>query len=251
MGDGWRLAQGTLTALPSRPPLRVDPQVASRAVLLAPAAVLPAAALVVGVLLLGRGLGLTPVAVAFAALAGLALATRAFHLDGLADTADSLTCSYDRERSLAVMRTGDTGPAGAAALVLVLGVQAGALAGLLALPRGPLLAGVAVCLSRLAHSLACRRGVPAARPDGLGAVYAGCLPTPRLVLAWALAGVVAAGTWWWAGLAWWHGLVGVAVAVTLVLALLRRAVRRLGGVNGDVFGASIEVALACLLVSAV
>ena len=250
MRDGWRLARGTLTALPSRPPVRVDRGVAARAVVLAPLAVLPVALLVTAVLAGGRALGLAPLAVAFVALAALALATRAFHLDGLADTADGLTSSYDAARSLAVMKTGDTGPAGAAAIVLVLGVQAGALVPLLALPRGPVVAGIAVCLSRLAHALACRPSVPAANPGGLGSAYAGCLSTPAVALLGLAAGLVAAGTWWWAGLAWWHGPVGVAVAAVVVLAVVRRAVRRLGGATGDVFGASIEVALACLLVSA-
>ena len=73
--------------------------------------------------------GLLPYAVAAVlALVAAALLSRALHLDGLADLADGLTSGHDRERSLEVMRRGDTGPAGAAALVLVLGLDAACLA---------------------------------------------------------------------------------------------------------------------------
>jgi adenosylcobinamide-GDP ribazoletransferase len=55
----------------------------------------------------------------------------------------------------------------------------------------------------------------------------------------------------WAGLEWWRGLVAAALACLVVVLLLRVAVRRLGGVTGDVYGASIELALATLLLGLV
>src|SRR5205085_6995031 len=103
-----------------------------------------------------------------------ALASRGLHLDGLADTADGLASSYDRERALAVMRRGDVGPAGAATLGLVLLVQVAALADLVS-PGGwsaAVVPAVAVVLSRCVLALVCARGVPAARPEGLGATVA-------------------------------------------------------------------------------
>ena len=102
-------------------------------------------------------------------MAVLVLGTRAFHVDGLSDTADGLTASYDRERSLEVMHSGTSGPAGGVAVLLVLGVQARRSRSLSAVPAGPVLVGVLVCVSRCALVLTCVRGVPAARPDGLGA----------------------------------------------------------------------------------
>lgn len=248
MGDGWRLALGTLTALPTPPPTRVDPAVARRSLLLAPLAAAPLGLLAGGLAWAGRGLGLAPLAVAVVVVAALVGGSRAFHVDGLADTADALTASYDAERSLAVMRSGDTGPAGVAAVVLALGAQAAAVAALLALAWGPLVVGVAVALARVAHSAACLRGVPAASGSRLAAPYAGSLGRPSAAAAWLLAAAALAAVGAVAGLDWWRGPVAVGVAVLLVTLLVRRAVRRLGGVTGDVFGASIELTLVVLLV---
>lgn len=224
--DAWRLAVGTLTALPVRPPGRVDRSVAGRAMLLAPLAVLPLGVLVSVVLLLGSWAGLPPLAVGFVAVGLLAAGSRALHWDGLSDVADGLTASYDPERSLAVMRTGASGPAGVLATVVVAGIQAAALAALSASTRGALLAGLLVCLSRCALWIVCCTLVPAARDDGLGVTYTGTVPLPVAVLGCVLLSVLG-------------GLV--------VAALARRTVRRLGGVTGDVFGAGIELALAVTL----
>jgi adenosylcobinamide-GDP ribazoletransferase len=183
------------------------------------------------------------------AVGALALSSRAFHLDGLADTADGLTASYDRERSLEVMRSGAAGPAGVGALVVVLGIQAAALAPLLA-GRGPVVAGVLVCVSRVAVTITCARGVPAARPDGLGASHAGSVPRPVAIAAWLASGAAAAATLAWADGTWWHLAIGFVVAAVAVALLILRAVRRLGGVTGDVYGAAIELTLAILLLSA-
>jgi len=226
--DAWRLAVGTLTALPVGPPTRVDRSVARRALLLAPIAVLPLGALVTAVLLLGDLAGLPPLAVAFVAVGALAAGSRALHWDGLSDVADGLTASYDAERSLAVMKSGTSGPAGVVATVVVLGTQAAALAALGTSTRGALLAGALVCLSRCALWVVCCSVVPPARADGLGVSFARTVPVPVAVVGGVLLSVVG----------------GVAVAL-----LVRRTVRRFGGVTGDVFGAAIEIALAVTLLA--
>lgn len=240
--DAWRLAVGTLTAVPVAPPRTVDARTAGRAMVLAPLAVLPLGALVAAVGLLGPELGLTALTTAVLAVAGLVAGSRAFHLDGLSDTADGLTASYDRRRSLEVMKSGSAGPAGVAAVVLVLGLQVAALTAVLRADRGWLVAGVLVCLSRSALALACTRGVPGARPDGLGATYVGSVRPLATVALWVVAAVLAYAA---CGPA---GVVAVVLAAAVVVLVLRRAVTRFGGVTGDVFGAAVELALATLLV---
>ena len=216
---------------------------------LAPLAVLPLGLAVALVLWAGRELGLPTLTIGLLAVGALALGSRAFHLDGLADTADGLTASYDRERSLEVMKSGAAGPAGVAALVVVLGIQAVGL-GALAYDRDPVLALVLVCASRVALTITCAHGVTAARPNGLGASHAESVPSPVVVAAWLAAGAVSAATLAWAGGTWWHVVIGFVVAAAAVGLIVLRATRRLGGVTGDIFGASIEVTLAILLLSA-
>lgn len=247
--DGWRLAAGTLTALPVPPPRTVGRPEARVAALLAPLAVLPLGVVVAGALELARLAGLPALVCGVLAVGALALGTRVMHWDGLSDVADGLTASYDAERSLAVMRTGTSGPAGTVAVIVVAALQAAALTGLPPSLRGALLAGVAVCLSRAALVLCCLRGVPAARPGGLGAAFAGTVPRTAALLVWAAGAVVLALVAHLAGLPWWRGPLAVAVAVAVVGLLVHRTTRRLGGVTGDVFGAAIELALAALLVA--
>jgi adenosylcobinamide-GDP ribazoletransferase len=216
-------------------------------VLLAPPAALPLGLAVAATLWLAQRLGLDPLACGFLAVGVLALGSRAFHLDGLADTADGLTASHDRERSLAVMKSGTVGPAGTAALIVILGVQAVGFAGL---AGEPLAAGVLVLASRAALALTCVRGVPAAPGSGLRGPFAGCISWPLAMLRWVSAAAIAGLVLALLGLPWTGVAVGFAIATVLVVLLIRRAVSRLGGVTGDIFGASIELTLAALVLAA-
>ena len=172
------------------------------------------------------------------------------HLDGLADTADGLSAGYDRERALEVMRRRDIGPSGVAAVILVLLLDAAALDTLLADVRGGALAGVAVLSSRSLLAWACARGVPSARPDGLGATVAGTVGHPALI-----AGTVAMAAFSAAA-----ALPGRSALVGRTgwsrrgrgrrLGVVRRAVAALGGITGDVLGAVVETGFAVALTTA-
>jgi len=247
--DAWLLATGTLTAVRVPPPSRVDRGVAGLAMLLAPLAVLPLGLAAAVVVLVAGGMGLPALATAYAVLVVLALGTRAFHWDGLADTADGLTASYSPARSLEVMRTGPVGPAGVVAVVLVSGLQASGLAAVVRHEQGWWVIGLLVCASRSALALACVRGVPAARADGLGVTHIGSVPVVAAVASLLLAAVVVGLAGSGLGAAW-ATVLGLVAMVAVVLALLLRCVRRLGGITGDVLGAAVEVSFAVLVLAA-
>lgn len=250
MLDAWRLSVGTLTALRVGHPQTVDRRVAAGAMVLAPLAVIPLGVAVGLVGWAGRELELSPLAVGVVMVGALALGSRALHLDGLSDVADGLTASYDSTRSLDVMKGGTSGPAGSAALVLVLGVQAASFAALLSVPLGPVVAGFLVCASRAILWVTCARGVPAARDGGLAASYVGTVPRVVAGAGWIVVALLSAGLLGQADVDWWRGLVVAAAGLTVGAALTYRCVRRFGGVTGDVFGAAIEVTLTTMLLAA-
>lgn len=247
MRDALRLAVGTLTVLPVRPPGRVDHVAAGWAMALASAvgAVLGLAA-VVAALLLRQMFGPLLVAVVLVGLLGLS--TRLIHWDGLADTADGLGSGRAAAGALEVMRRSDVGPFGVFALVFVSAVQVVALADLLA--RDALGAVVvATVLGRAALLPACRAGVPAARRDGLGSAVAGSVRPVQL----AVGGAVAAATLLLTALldpvlGWWEVLGAVVAGVVWAYAATAFLRRRLGGMTGDTLGALVETTTALALV---
>lgn len=249
MIDPLRMAVGTLTAVPVPAPRTIDSTVAGRAMLLAPLAVLPLAAAACVIVAAGQLVGLFPLATAVLAVGTVALGSRGLHLDGLADTADGLSASYDRERALSVMRRGDVGPMGVVTVVFVVLGQVAALTGAIVAGHGVFAAAAWVLVSRLMLAVCCMRGVPPARTEGLGSAVAGTVApwqgavalTGGLVLA-ALAGALA-------GLPLWRGALAVALATACAAALLARCVQRLGGSTGDVLGGCVEVAALGTLVA--
>lgn len=245
--NALRMALGTLTILPVRAPV-VDRATAGRGMVLAPLVGLLLALPVVVLLDLADS-ALSPLLTAALAVGLLALLTRAMHLDGLADTADGLGSGRPAEQALEVMRRGDVGPFGVVTLLVVLLVQVAALSQLIVSGDGPLAVAAALVVSRLALPLACLRGIPAARADGLGAAVAGSVSVPMALVAVALAfapGLVLLA------IGFEGSLPVLAVAPVGLLAGLLvgwRAVRRLGGVTGDVLGASVEATFTATLVA--
>jgi adenosylcobinamide-GDP ribazoletransferase len=138
------------------------------------------------------------------------------------------------------MKKSDIGPFGVAAIALTLLIQAAALP-----ESGPWAIIAAYAAGRLGVTLGCRRGVPAARPEGLGALVASTVPTPVVVAA---AAVVAAGAVWAVPGRPWQGPAAVAAALLVTALLLRHAVRRFGGITGDVLGAAVELTTTVTLI---
>ncbi|GAB2594917.1 adenosylcobinamide-GDP ribazoletransferase [Streptomyces capparidis] len=253
-GDGLRFAFGTLTVLRVRV-TRWDRPAARAGMLWAPAVGLvvggAAAALGAAVLELDGG----PLLAAAAAVAVPAVLTRGLHLDGLADTADGLGSNRPAPQALRVMKASDIGPFGVLALLFAVLAQVAATARLYESGWAAGSAGVvlAAITARLALTAACRTGVPAARPDGLGAAVCANVPVPAV--AALTAGVLAAGAAGGAVLAGpgWAGRAVLAVLAGLAAAelLLRRCRRRFGGVTGDVLGALAETAATAAVVAVV
>ena len=244
MRDALRLAVGTLTRWPVPAPRQIDRATARTAMTLAPLVGLPLALVAwvpLGLLSWWRGTNpLTALLSALLAITLLAYLTRALHLDGLADTADALGSGRPAAGALEIARRSDVGPFGVVTVVLVLGLQVTALALLVERGHGLPALALAVVTARLALVWASTPLLPA-RPDGLGALFAGSVPLGVPTL-WTLVLAAAVAVWqprWLLGLA----VAAAAAGVTLVTAR-----RRFGGVTGDVLGATVEVTTAGVLV---
>jgi adenosylcobinamide-GDP ribazoletransferase len=251
--SGLRLSVTLLTMIPLRGPA-AEPR---RATVAAAMAWAPAVGLLLGsvaaavLVTADRLFGAGPLTAAGLAVASLALLTRGLHLDGLADLADGLGSGQPAATALDIMRRSDIGPFGIVTLVLTLVIQVGALAHAEAAGdgRGPAALVAAAVTGRLALTWACRRGVAAARREGLGALVAGTV-RPALAVGITLAVLAAAVS------ALRTGFTGVTLPLAVVAGLAaafvlqRHAVRRLGGITGDVLGALIETAATVTLVVA-
>ena len=248
-----RLALGLFTVIPAGHIGDIDRRRARDAMLWAPIIGILIGSIAAAVLwgvhaLVPTSLGALLAAVASIGL--LAYLTRALHLDGLADTADALGSGKPADVALSIARRGDVGPFGVVTILVALLIQVAALAVLTEAGTGAIALVVAVATGRLAATLACTSGIPAARPEGLGALVAGTVPRWASA-AWASAAILAAtgvGVVLIPGAPW---TLPAAIVVGLVVALLlvRRSVRRLGGVTGDVMGAAVEVATTTALLA--
>lgn len=219
-----------------------------------------------GALALGSG----PLLAGVAGIAAVLALTRGMHVDALADTADGLGSYAGPERAREIMRSGSIGPMGAAVLVMVLLSEVAALGALVA--AGAWVAPVAaLVLSRCLPAVQLRRGIPASSTTGFGALLAGsqsraavlvlgvlaALAGAALAVGGPAAGDAAVGSavsGWWAMSGWWMPAVGAAFGLAAYAAaagFARHAVRRFGGIGGDVLGATIEAGAAAALVAAV
>ncbi len=187
----------------------------------------------------GLRLGL-PHGLAVALLLGLtALLTGGLHWDGLMDACDGLFSGGDAERRLAIMRDSRIGAFGALGLACALLIEWNALVALPAPGRAGWLV-VAFVVSRwvLAWLLVAFRY---ARPAGLGTAF-GSAGRVELVVA---SGVAAAGCALLAGAA---GLLALGLGWLLASALAWLACRRVGGLTGDLYGATAQLVEIAVLV---
>lgn len=201
--------------------------------------------------------GITWVAAVFSTIATVLL-TGGFHEDGLADVADGLGGSHQRERALEIMKDSRIGAFGAMALVLALLAKVSLLAVL-----GQLSLGGALLALFLAHvasrtwplltirwlphvgDAAGSKSKPLADQISTAALLTGALWC-GLAMTLALMGAHATAPHWLgtlqdgarASTALWWGLAGSALGWALVHGRLQR---RLQGFTGDGLGAAQQV----------
>ena len=217
-----------LTRLPLPWPDAEQPQPLARALRLAPLVGAGIGVAAAAVYALALWLGLPALAAAGLAVAATFCLTGGLHEDGLADVADGFGGGATAAQKLAIMRDSRVGSYGVAAIALALLLRVAALA---ALPVGPaalaLVAGHARSRAPLCAAL---RGLPSARPGGLGA-DAGVPSRASAGTALALGAAIALLAF---------GPATAALATILVLGLSGLggwlAMRQVGGYTGDVLG---------------
>jgi adenosylcobinamide-GDP ribazoletransferase len=180
-------------------------------------------------------------AATLAVVAGIGL-TGAFHEDGLGDTADAFAGGWDRDSTVRILKDPRLGTFGVLAVAASLLLRVGAVA---ALAPGAALAALpaAHALSRAA-AVATMAALPAAGGSGLSASYLRAL-SRRRALAGAAAGVAVA-----LALLGVTALWAAAAAALAALLLGRLALRRIGGVTGDVLGAVQQLGEILVLLAA-
>jgi adenosylcobinamide-GDP ribazoletransferase len=238
--SGFLGAVGFLTRVPTRGGV-VGPGQLARAVPWFPV-VGAGVGLVVGVVYAGARVLLPALpAAAVAVVAGVGL-TGAFHEDGLGDTADAFGGGRDREQTVAILKDPRLGSFGVLAVAASLLLRVGAVA---ALAPGAALAALpaAHALSRAA-AVAAMTAFPAAAETGLGASYVLALSRRRAL--WGTAAGLAVALALLGAVALW----AAAAAAAAAWLLGRLAVRRIGGVSGDVLGATQQAAEVLVLLAA-
>lgn len=179
-----------------------------------------------------------PVAAVCAVVVGL-LITGAFHEDGLADIADAFGGGWSVERRLEILKDSRHGTYGVAALtssIVVRVVAAASIASSAAL----FVTFVAAHTLARAAAIAALKTAPPATSSGLGVTAANALRTGPTVGGVAV-GLAISGlaTGWWIGPLTVATVVGAGTVIAL-------AVRKIGGLVGDVLGA-VEQVVECLV----
>ncbi|MCX5874812.1 MAG: adenosylcobinamide-GDP ribazoletransferase [Deltaproteobacteria bacterium] len=240
-----RIAIAFLTILPVRLPAELPADGFKRS-----AAFFPLAGWLIGGFLAGCAwlvvwIGLPPLMSAVLLVGLGAWLTRGLHLDGLADLLDGLGGGQTPERRLAIMKDSATGAFGVIGLVLLLVLKVACLAALVA--NGGDLLFFALFAAPVAArwamaTLAC--GVQYPRASGTGHAFVGKVGLGGL----ALGGLLLTPLIWWN---WSAGLIILGAAMLPAVWLRFKARKALGGVTGDVLGASCELGEVCGWLAAV
>jgi adenosylcobinamide-GDP ribazoletransferase len=172
---------------------------------------------------------LSPLMAAALIVATWALLTGGLHLDGWADCCDALPAAVSRERRLEILHDPRLGSFGGLGLMVLLLVKFAAVA---ALPHASAALILAPTLGRWAIVYSAAM-FPLARPGGMAAHFRTGLGRRELTWAALTAAVIS-------GLVGGMGLLAFVSAAIAAFTFGRWATLRLGGVTGDVYGATCE-----------
>ncbi len=167
------------------------------------------------------------------------LLTRGLHFDGLADTADGLIGTTDREKAFKAMSDSSVGVMGAGSVFLVYLLKYTLLAEL-----GYLYLVVALFFMPLAGRWAIvyvGTWFNPAREQGLGDLFLRGMRWPILFKASLLTAVLFFVFAWWYSHLVIPAIIGCLLAIAFAHLLSFYASRRLGGITGDILGASSEL----------
>ena len=164
--------------------------------------------------------------------------TGGLHLDGLADCGDGLLATASMERRLEILRDPRVGTFGALSLILIILIKTLAVLTVTIQPSLALL--LAPVWARWMLLWAARQ--PQARAEGMGAEFAASVSPEVLVVAAALPALLLL-------LGDGHGLAGAALATLAMVAVVRLARARIGGVTGDVYGLVVEICEVVMLLA--
>jgi adenosylcobinamide-GDP ribazoletransferase len=220
-----------LTRIPIR--LRREPDVA------ASVAWFPVVGALIGAAIGGVAAGLwflvSPAVAASVAVMFGVLITGAFHEDGLADVADAFAGGTTIERRLEILKDSRHGSYGVAALcgsIVVRIVCLGSISG----PAAMFASAVAAHAIARGAAVGLMGAAPLATHEGLGADYGQATTRGRALTAVVL-GLVIGGV----AVGWWAAALATVVVVTIV-AVRWLAMRKIGGISGDVLGTCEQVA---------
>lgn len=169
------------------------------------------------------------------------LLTRGFHLDGIADAADGFGGGYTKERSLEIMKDSQVGAFGSIALALTLLLKVVLFSSLLQADSAWCIVA-AMVVSRTAQVFQCVT-LPYARPTGTAAAAVQRASTRHLSIALVIC----------SALLLFKGLPGltllpVGLAVAFLWGLYCK--KRVGGITGDLLGATNEIVEMAVLTGA-
>ncbi|WP_119067125.1 adenosylcobinamide-GDP ribazoletransferase [Rubrobacter indicoceani] len=244
----FTVAVGFLTVIPVPERAWSDPDLFGRSF-----AWFPVAGLLVGGIVAGASAllpALLPPGVVAALLVALwVFVTGGLHLDGLMDSCDGLFCAKSPAERLEVMRDSRVGAFGVLGAFLTLLVKFAALGALL--EGDAIWTAVAVVLSAVTGRWAmvfAAAAFPYHRHGGtLGAAFTRGVGARQLAVASLLTGGFSLAGWW--ASSGDAALLAGPVVALVVGAVASLAIRRLGGLTGDVYGAAGEVSeVAVLLV---